>query len=76
MPSTRQDRPRPDVVEKSEILDGSNVAEGDVLLGLASSGPHSNGYSLIRKILEVSNASLEESIDGQPLPAVRRPPLA
>ncbi|BCB62025.1 MULTISPECIES: phosphoribosylformylglycinamidine cyclo-ligase [Halomonadaceae] len=55
------------VVEKSEILDGSNVAEGDVLLGLASSGPHSNGYSLIRKILEVSNASLEESIDGQPL---------
>ena len=55
------------VVEKSEILDGSNVAEGDMLLGLASSGPHSNGYSLIRKILEVSNASLEESIDGQPL---------
>ena len=39
------------VVEKSEILDGSKVAEGDVLLGLASSGPHSNGYSLIRKIL-------------------------
>ncbi|HAZ99649.1 MAG TPA: phosphoribosylformylglycinamidine cyclo-ligase [Halomonas sp.] len=55
------------VVEKSEILDGSKVAEGDVLLGLASSGPHSNGYSLIRKILEVSNASLEESVDGQPL---------
>src|SRR5690554_3334036 len=38
------------VVEKSEILDGSQVAEGDVLLGIASSGPHSNGYSLIRKI--------------------------
>lgn len=55
------------VVEKSEILDGSKVAEGDVLLGLASSGPHSNGYSLIRKILEVSNASLEESVDGKPL---------
>tara|TARA_R100001230_G_scaffold5122_1_gene1753 strand:- start:36 stop:1115 length:1080 start_codon:yes stop_codon:yes gene_type:complete len=55
------------VVEKSEILDGSKVAEGDVLLGLASSGPHSNGYSLIRKILEVSNASLEESVDSQPL---------
>ena len=56
------------VVEKSEILDGSRVAEGDVLLGLASSGPHSNGYSLIRKILEVADASLlEQEIDGQPL---------
>jgi phosphoribosylformylglycinamidine cyclo-ligase len=55
------------VVEKAEILDGSNVAEGDVILGLASSGPHSNGYSLIRKILEVSNASLTTDVDGQPL---------
>ncbi|WP_404377546.1 phosphoribosylformylglycinamidine cyclo-ligase [Vreelandella aquamarina] len=55
------------VVEKSEILDGSKVAEGDILLGLASSGPHSNGYSLIRKILEVSSASLEETVDGKPL---------
>lgn len=43
------------VVEKSEIIDGSKVAEGDVLLALSSSGPHSNGYSLIRKILEFSN---------------------
>jgi phosphoribosylformylglycinamidine cyclo-ligase len=40
------------VVEKSRILDGRSIAPGDVLLGLASSGPHSNGYSLIRKILE------------------------
>ncbi|GEK48665.1 phosphoribosylformylglycinamidine cyclo-ligase [Bisbaumannia pacifica] len=55
------------VVEKSEILDGSRVAEGDVLLGLASSGPHSNGYSLIRKILEVSGADLNTAIDGRPL---------
>ncbi|WP_163557420.1 phosphoribosylformylglycinamidine cyclo-ligase [Halomonas sp. NO4] len=55
------------VVEKSEILDGSRVAEGDVLLGIASSGPHSNGYSLIRKILEVSGADLNTAIDGQPL---------
>lgn len=39
-------------VEKSRILDGSRVREGDVLIGLASSGPHSNGYSLIRKIYE------------------------
>ncbi|MEE9325889.1 MAG: phosphoribosylformylglycinamidine cyclo-ligase [Cocleimonas sp.] len=49
------------VVEKSEILDPSNVAEGQVLLGLASSGPHSNGYSLIRKVIEVSGASLTDT---------------
>ncbi|MBW6391207.1 phosphoribosylformylglycinamidine cyclo-ligase [Billgrantia antri] len=55
------------VVEKTEILDGSKVGEGDVLLGIASTGAHSNGYSLIRKILEVSGASLDTSIDGQPL---------
>jgi len=55
------------VVEKSEILDGSKVGEGDVLLGLASSGPHSNGYSLIRKILEVSDAALDTAVDGKPL---------
>ncbi|WP_108444515.1 phosphoribosylformylglycinamidine cyclo-ligase [Halomonas denitrificans] len=55
------------VVEKSEILDGSKVGEGDVLLGLASSGPHSNGYSLIRKILEVSGAALDTAVDGKPL---------
>ncbi len=40
------------VAEKSRILDGRRIVPGDVLLGLASSGPHSNGYSLIRKILE------------------------
>ncbi|QTP59290.1 phosphoribosylformylglycinamidine cyclo-ligase [Billgrantia antri] len=55
------------VVEKAEILDGSKVGEGDVLLGIASTGAHSNGYSLIRKILEVSGASLDTAIDGQPL---------
>ena len=55
------------VVEKDEIIDGSKVGAGDVLLGLASSGPHSNGYSLIRKILEVSGAKLDTDIDGQPL---------
>lgn len=55
------------VVEKSEILDGRKVAEGDVLLGLASSGPHSNGYSLIRKIIEVSDADLATDLGGQPL---------
>ena len=48
------------VVEKSAIIDGSEVASGDGLIGIASSGPHSNGYSLIRKILEVSGAGLEQ----------------
>jgi len=48
------------VVERSRIIDGSRVKEGDVLLGLASSGPHSNGYSLIRKILEISDADLQQ----------------
>lgn len=47
------------VVEKSAIIDMSAVAEGDVLLAIASSGPHSNGYSLIRKVLEVSGADLD-----------------
>jgi phosphoribosylformylglycinamidine cyclo-ligase len=55
------------IAERSEIIDGSRVQSGDVLLALGSSGPHSNGYSLIRKILEVSNASLDQSIAGTTL---------
>ena len=55
------------VVEKSKIIDGSKVKTGDVLLGLPSSGPHSNGYSLIRKVIEVSAADLSESFDGATL---------
>jgi phosphoribosylformylglycinamidine cyclo-ligase len=55
------------VVEKTEIIDGSAVAEGDILLGLPSSGPHSNGYSLIRKILEVSDADLQQPLGGTTL---------
>ena len=47
------------VVEKSQIIDGSKVAAGDVLVGLASSGAHSNGYSLIRKVLERAHGPLE-----------------
>ncbi|MGD8827643.1 MAG: phosphoribosylformylglycinamidine cyclo-ligase, partial [Gammaproteobacteria bacterium] len=46
------------IVEKERLLDGSRVRPGDVLLGLASSGVHSNGYSLVRKVLEVSGADL------------------
>ncbi|WP_445365742.1 phosphoribosylformylglycinamidine cyclo-ligase [Microbulbifer sp. ANSA001] len=55
------------VVEKSEIIDGSKVKSGDILIGLSSSGPHSNGYSLIRKVLEVSSADLEEAVGGETL---------
>lgn len=56
------------VVEKSEIIDGSKVQSGDVLLALPSSGPHSNGYSLVRKILEVSATDIASTeLDGQPL---------
>ncbi len=55
------------VVEKSRIIDGSKVAPGDVLLGIASSGPHSNGYSLIRKIIEVSGADLGQDFHGRTL---------
>ncbi|MCD1124724.1 phosphoribosylformylglycinamidine cyclo-ligase [Jinshanibacter sp. LJY008] len=50
------------VVEKSEIIDGSKVSEGDTLIALASSGPHSNGYSLVRKILEVSKTDPQATI--------------
>ncbi|SFN12397.1 phosphoribosylformylglycinamidine cyclo-ligase [Izhakiella capsodis] len=56
------------VVEKSLIIDGSKVQDGDVLIALASSGPHSNGYSLIRKILEVSNTDPDSvQLEGKSL---------
>lgn len=55
------------VVEKSEIIDGSKVQVGDTLIGIASSGPHSNGYSLIRKIIDVARADLSQPLDGKPL---------
>ena len=54
------------IVEKDQIIDGSNVASGDVLIGLASSGPHSNGYSLIRKVIELQD-DLQQTIGGKPL---------
>jgi phosphoribosylformylglycinamidine cyclo-ligase len=52
------------VVEKDAIIDGSATRAGDVVLGLPSSGPHSNGFSLIRKILQVAGADLEAPLDG------------
>ena len=55
------------IVEKSQILDGSKVKAGDALIGLASSGPHSNGYSLIRKIIEVTGADLSQDFEGSTL---------
>lgn len=45
------------VVEKTKMIDGSQVQDGDAIIALASSGPHSNGYSLIRKIIEVSGVN-------------------
>jgi phosphoribosylformylglycinamidine cyclo-ligase len=56
------------VVERSEMIDGSLVKAGDVLIGLASSGPHSNGYSLIRKIIDRAKPDLNTPmVDGRPL---------
>tara|TARA_R110001599_G_scaffold137778_3_gene316753 strand:+ start:1203 stop:2396 length:1194 start_codon:yes stop_codon:yes gene_type:complete len=56
------------VVEKAEIIDGTRVQAGDVLLALPSSGPHSNGYSLVRKIIEVSGMDINTTmLDGKPL---------
>jgi len=55
------------IVEKSKIIDGSKVKVGDKLIGIASSGPHSNGYSLIRKILEHSKSALSDPFEGSTL---------
>ena len=52
-------------VEKSEIIDGSTITPGDVVLGLASSGAHSNGYSLARRIIERAKPDLDAPFDGE-----------
>jgi phosphoribosylformylglycinamidine cyclo-ligase len=55
------------VVERDRIIDGSSTAAGDVVIGLASSGPHSNGYSLIRKLLAIAGANDKTQLDGKSL---------
>jgi phosphoribosylformylglycinamidine cyclo-ligase len=55
------------IVEKERLIDGSRVQVGDSLIGIASSGPHANGYSLIRKILERGNYSLDSPFADQTL---------
>ncbi|RDV27329.1 phosphoribosylformylglycinamidine cyclo-ligase [Alteromonas aestuariivivens] len=55
------------VVEADNVIDGSQVKAGQKLIALGASGPHSNGYSLVRKILEVSNADVQQDLEGKPL---------
>jgi phosphoribosylformylglycinamidine cyclo-ligase len=55
------------LVEKDRIIDGTQTRAGDAIIGLASSGPHSNGYSLVRRLLEKSGAGPDTMLDGTPL---------
>lgn len=61
-------------VEKSQLIDGSKITPGDVVLGLASSGIHSNGYSLVRKIISVAKPDLEADFHGRKLADVLMAP--
>ena len=61
-------------VEKSEIIDGKSIGAGDVVIGLASSGAHSNGYSLVRKIIERAKPDLNADFHGRKLADVLMEP--
>jgi len=50
------------VVDRPKVIDGATIADGDVMLGIASSGPHSNGFSLIRKLIEIGGADIENDV--------------
>ena len=54
-------------VERSGIIDGTRVKAGDAIIGMASSGVHSNGYSLVRKLIQVAGADEHTQLDGRPL---------
>lgn len=62
------------IVEKKNILDKANVAPGDSIIGLASSGFHSNGYSLIRKVITDSKADIHTSLEGKPIASLLMQP--
>lgn len=55
------------IVNRDEVIDGTAVSSGDSLIAIASSGPHSNGYSLIRKVISVADTNLQQDCDGKPL---------
>ncbi|CAH9058920.1 unnamed protein product [Cuscuta epithymum] len=52
------------IVKKNDVIDGKNIVAGDVLIGLPSSGVHSNGFSLVRRVLKKSNLSLDDQLPG------------
>ena len=64
------------VVEKDAIIDGRAIAAGDRLVGIASSGPHSNGFSLIRRIVDVAHANLDAPFDSSSIPTLGEALLA